>query len=80
MPDGEALESALDHVISETLAATGDMVNRWIALVEVVSENGERGVWSFVSAGMMRWDSVGLLQHGLMTEQAASLADEIRRD
>lgn len=74
-PDGPALEAAIDHALADVFAGTGSMVNRWLGLVEIVDESGERGVWTFTSAGLMRWDSWGLLQHALIEEQAAAIAE-----
>lgn len=75
MPDGAALEAALDQSISDVLATAGHMVNRWIAIVEVVDESGDRACWTFTADGMKRWDSLGLLQYGLVAEQTADIAE-----
>lgn len=73
--DGPALEEAIDSAISAALADRGQMVNRWLAMVEVVGTDGSRGMWTFTADGMKRWDALGMLQYGLVAEQTRDIEE-----
>jgi len=69
----------LEQVIGDAIAnAIGEhehgMVTKWVALVESIDADGERGLWTMTSDGVKAWDTVGLLQHGLHLQQAQTLA------
>lgn len=73
--DGEAVERAIDEAISAAIGARGQMVNRWLALVEVVDQSGDRGMWTFTANGMKRWDALGMLQYGIIAEQTLDIEE-----
>lgn len=72
-PTPQELEQAIDRAVSDVFASTGQMVNRWLAVIEVVDEEGDRGLWTFTAGGMKRWDSLGMLAEAQLAEQAAVL-------
>lgn len=72
---GPELEQAIDRAISAVLAEHGQMVNRWLAMVEVVDTEGDRGMWTFTADGMKRWDALGMLQYGLIAEQTRDIEE-----
>lgn len=57
----------------------GAFVTRFVLVAEVISSDGERGVWSDTHDGAMRWDTYGLLMEALTAEQARQ-HDEARDD
>ncbi|MEV7267075.1 hypothetical protein AB0N38_26285 [Micromonospora aurantiaca] len=72
---GPAIERDLADAIATVLAKhEKSMVTKWVALVESMDADGERGLWTFTSDGVMAWDTVGLLQHGLHIQHAQTLA------
>jgi hypothetical protein len=73
---GPAIEADLADAISSVLAKHEQaMVLKWVALVEVMDPDGSRSLWTMTSEGVMAWDTVGLLQHGLHIQQAQTLTD-----
>lgn len=72
----EELEQVIDRAISDALGSTGQMVTRWLAVVEVVDEDGDRGLWTFAAAGTKRWDTLGMLADAQLREQVNALRGE----
>jgi hypothetical protein len=69
--DGEAIERDLHNAVADVLAHhETSMVTKWIILVEVVDEAGDRGMWTFTSPGATAWDSLGMLTYATQMEQA----------
>ena len=56
--------------ISDAVKDEGDYVIKWVSLIEVLDEHGERCIWTIASDGSTSWDTLGLLQFALQTEQA----------
>lgn len=77
----EKLEEAVGVAINQAMTEIGgSFVIKWVAAVEVMTPDGERGVWSFTSPDATRWDIFGLL-HELEHFQVATMTAEIiRRD
>lgn len=69
----EAIGDAIDGAVGEHERG---FVTKWIALVETVGPEGDRGVWALASDGVMAWDSLGLLTFGLQLEQARAVAEQ----
>lgn len=71
---GERLEQAIGDAIDSSVGEhEGGLVTKWVALVESVGPDGDRGLWTMTSAGVMAWDTVGLLQHALHLQQRQTL-------
>jgi hypothetical protein len=47
-------------------------------MVETIDDAGHRWLWTFTSSDMATWETVGFLQHGMMTVQADEIADAHR--
>ncbi|PWR08588.1 hypothetical protein DKT68_15340 [Micromonospora acroterricola] len=74
---GPAIERDLADAIANVLAEhEKSMVTKWVALVESMDADGDRGLWTLTSDGVKAWDTVGLLQHGLHIQQAQTLRPE----
>lgn len=75
--DEEVVLAALRQRISDALAdgLPGEVLTRWVALVEVLGQDGSRGVWAVTSDGLMAWDVLGLLAYGASLEQANIIRD-----
>lgn len=66
MSTRDAVENAIINVLRES----GEMVTRFVALVETIGEEGDRGIFTLASADMKAWDTIGMLGFGLQCEQA----------
>lgn len=76
---GRAIELELGDAIGTTVAKhEGGMVTKWVAIVETLGPEGDRGIWTMASDGVMAWDSVGLLQHALDIHRAEQVTTAIR--
>lgn len=74
---GPILEHAIGHAIDNAVGEhEGGLVTKWVALVESVNADGERGLWVMTSDGVTAWDSLGLLQYAHHVELAAILHPE----
>lgn len=62
----EQLHEAIAQVVS---AQETSMVTKWVALIETIDGDGQKGLWTLTSDGVMAWDTVGMLQHGLHIQQ-----------
>ncbi len=79
--NGRAVEADLGVAIADVLSRhEKSMTTRWVALVEVLDEDGRRGLWTFTSEDVTAWDAAGLLTHGLHLQQAAAFAAALRDD
>jgi hypothetical protein len=81
----EDLGPLLERVIGEAIDVAvnqheGGFVTKWVALVESVDPQGERGLWTMTSEGVKAWDTVGLLQHGLHLQHSQTLEARINPD
>lgn len=63
------VRDSLAASISEAVKDEGDLVIKWVALIEVLDENGERCVWTIGNEGATSWDILGLLHHALSLQQ-----------
>lgn len=75
---GEVIEAAIGGAIDAAVGQhEGGFVTKWVALVESVSPDGERGLWTMTSQDLKAWDTVGLLQHGLHLQLSQTLEARI---
>lgn len=80
MPDdpGPAIERDLADAIAAVLAKhETSMVTKWVALIETMDQDGERGMWTMTSDNVKAWDTTGMLMHGLHIQQAQITADTL---
>ncbi len=71
---GPALEQAIGDAIDRAVGEhEKGLVTKWVALVESVNPDGERGLWTMTSADVKAWDTVGLLQHALHIQLSQTL-------
>lgn len=75
---GAEIEARLNDAIGQIMREEGEMATRWIALVEVIDSDGERGLRTMTSEDLSAWDSKGLLTQALDVERAATIAQAIR--
>lgn len=60
---GEKMEKEMGDAIEGVLRNNeSSFVTKWVTIVEVIPEGGERGIWTFSSEGSKRWDILGLLK------------------
>lgn len=78
MIDGNRLEKDIGKAIANVLVEhEGGFVTRWIALIEIIDNEGQRGLWTTTSDELTAWDTCGLLTHALhMQQQATSCGHE----
>lgn len=74
MDKGEQIEQALGSAIAEVMNNLGGgFVVKWISLIEIINDDGHRGLWTTTSDGLTAWDTCGLLTHALHMQQSATL-------
>lgn len=62
-PTPEQIEAVFADAVQTAAAALypGDLVTRWVVLVESLDTNGERGLVTATQSGAKLWDTLGLL-------------------
>jgi hypothetical protein len=76
--DYTALQADLHAAISKVINDHEDgpaYLMRFVVLAEIVDADGGRGLWQVAADGMMRWDTLGLLEHARDTERASTNLD-----
>lgn len=75
MPDDDepSIDSASDRLHDAISTVIRDearvMVTRWVALVEVIDEDGQPQMWSLTSPRLAMWDQIGMVEfHSRMLE------------
>jgi hypothetical protein len=69
--DYAALQADLHAAVSKVINDHEDgpaYLMRFVVLAEIVDAEGGRGLWQVAADGMMRWDTLGLLEHARDTE------------
>jgi hypothetical protein len=54
------------------------MVIRWVVIAETIDPAGERGTWQLTDSEAKPWETLGLLHHAIMIENAACTASYVR--
>lgn len=72
----QAMRTRIGDGLSAACAESGQMVTRWIAMIEVIDADGERSLWSLSDEDSRPWDALGLLSYGISLEHAAINADQ----
>lgn len=76
--DGERFDKAMADAVQRVASEVypGDLVTRWVVLVETINQDGRRGLIVSAQVGSKPWDTLGLLQHAVHLEQAATSRDD----
>ena len=75
------MRDAMDTAIRATVTEhEHGVVTKWVALVESVDPDGERGLWTLTSDGIKSWETSGMLQFGLNLEAARIVDDRLHGD
>ena len=70
--NGEAMEEELTQAVDGIVSRhNGGMATKWAMVVETINADGERGMWSFTSAGIAPWDTLGLFSYAIKLEELA---------
>lgn len=70
-PDG--VREAMANAVSTALP--GEMVTRWVAIVETIDDEGVRALWLQAAEGQKSWDTLGLLRYADHLEAASIVRD-----
>lgn len=70
---GEALSAAMRQ-------HDAGMVTRWVVIAETIDVEGDRGTWQMKNIEAKPWETLGLLHHAIMIENAACTAYMVRGD
>lgn len=70
------LHAAIQAAIADHEGAPAYLM-RFVVLAEIVDSEGERGLVQVAADGMMRWDTLGLLEHARSVEWAATNAEAL---
>lgn len=68
------LHAAIQRVVAEH-EGTPTYLMRFVVLAEIVDSKGERALIQVAADGMMRWDTLGMLEHARSVEWAAGNAE-----
>lgn len=71
--DSEAVRTALANAVSTALP--GEMVTRWVAIVETIDDEGVRALWLQAAEHQKSWDTLGLLRYADHLEAASIIRD-----
>lgn len=78
---GEEIERQISDAITAAVAEhEHGFVSRWVSLVEIIDDQGERAILTLASEDLRAWDSIGLLEFGLANERAALLVGRLQGD
>lgn len=69
-PESESILVKMGDAISQVMQIEDEMVVRWVAVVEIIDKDGERGCWTLAHEGARTWDIFGLMQFAISREQA----------
>jgi hypothetical protein len=69
-PNIEQAQTQLQNAIADVLHAQGQMLIKWITLIEDVDADGQRGLWLVSNDGATAWDNLGMLTYATQQEQA----------
>ncbi len=67
--DYATVEREMSEAIAAVLARHQSMPNRWVLVVEVMEESGERALETFASQDLRAWDALGMLGFALERER-----------
>lgn len=71
MADGGAIEHELGDAMASVLARhERSMATKWVALIETMDGDGQRGIWTLTSSEATAWDTLGMLTYAIQLEQA----------
>lgn len=73
----DAVDTAIRTTVTERERG---VVTKWVALIESVGPDGERGLWTLASSDNKGWDTCGMLQYGLHMEAAREVDDRLNGD
>ena len=75
MSDADTRQAVSD-AITQAIHGDGDMVTKWVAIIEGFNADGERYIWRMSDDESTPWDRIGLLQFALIRAQADITADD----
>lgn len=73
MSDDDAIKERISNALSDILGSEGEMVTRWVALVETIDSDGERALWCQTAENAKPWDTLGMLMFAVQQEQAGAV-------
>ncbi len=74
MAEFEGVQERMGHALADALP--GEVVTRWVVVVEVVDAEGDRACYALAPPEAMVWDTLGLLTFALQREQAAAVSGQ----
>jgi hypothetical protein len=71
-------QTQLEEAIGAAIQGDGDMVSKWISVIEGINPDGERYLWIMSDRdSSMPWDRIGMLDFALTQErERARVGDE----
>lgn len=76
MSTDDEKRARVGDALSDILGEDGEMVTRWLTIVETIDSDGERGMWSLVPDDTKPWDTLGMLNFAIQQEQAGAVHRE----
>lgn len=65
-PDTQA---QMEEAIGAAIQGDGDMVSKWVSIIEGINPDGERYLWILSDDDSMPWDRLGMLDFALTQER-----------
>jgi hypothetical protein len=69
------VRKAIADGLTTALAAEGEMLIKWVAIVETMGNDGERGLWAVAAEEMKSWETLGFLEYGKAREYAKKITE-----
>lgn len=71
MSDTDEISAEAHAALAEVFRKTDDSVMvKYLAVAEVIEQNGERGLWCISSPDMKKWETLGFLEYATHLELA----------
>lgn len=77
--EGVRIQGKIHDAIADILSKeNGSMVTKYVALVEIMEEDGTRQLWTFTNPECRIWDVSGMLAYANDIQHAAILSRAMR--
>ena len=73
--NNEDIRERFASAVADSMASVDEMVNKWVACVETIDNDGQRALWVLSDPTSKPWDTLGMLTFAVQQEQSESLAN-----
>lgn len=72
----DRVQQAVADGLATAVAAEGELLNGWVAVIETIDSVGQRGLWTIASSEMKHWQTLGFLEAAKMHEVRGQEQDD----